>query len=168
MTSRWFGLGDNVFSLLPPFFFGTGRTLSDLRDSYLLVPQTKLPCIVTSRRCRFVGRLDIKKSRVILPDPFCTFTFQLNPCCTIKLFDGINDKPIIIVKDKSFKEETRYYSFYQISLVTGSENQTCPDFGWFWNGRDHSKSRPWSGFRRVGTIAIAVLDVYSSPNHLKT
>ena len=30
--------------------------------SYLLVPQTKLPCIVTLRRCRFVGGLDIKKA----------------------------------------------------------------------------------------------------------
>ena len=36
--------------------------LSDLRDSYLLVPQTKLPCIMTSRRCHFVGGLDIKKA----------------------------------------------------------------------------------------------------------
>ena len=54
------------FPLSPPFFFGTGRTLSDLRDGYPLVPQTELQCIVTSRRCRFVGGLDIKKSRVIL------------------------------------------------------------------------------------------------------
>ena len=28
---------------------------------YLLVPQTELPCMVTSRRCCFVGGLDIKK-----------------------------------------------------------------------------------------------------------
>ena len=52
---------DAVFSLSPPFF-GTGRTLSDLKDSYLLVPQNKLPCIVTSRRCHFGGGLDIKKA----------------------------------------------------------------------------------------------------------
>ena len=53
---------DAVFSLSPPFFFGAGRTLSDLINSYLLVPQTKLPCIVTSRQCCFVGGLDIKKA----------------------------------------------------------------------------------------------------------
>ena len=52
---------DAVFSLSPPFF-GTGRTLSDLKDIYLLVPQNKLPCIVTSRRCHFGGGLDIKKA----------------------------------------------------------------------------------------------------------
>ena len=32
------------------------------RDIYLLVPQTKMPCIVTSRRFCFVGGLDIKKA----------------------------------------------------------------------------------------------------------
>ena len=50
------------FPLSPPFFFGTGRTLSDLKDSYLLVPQTELQCTVKSCWCRFVGGLDIKKA----------------------------------------------------------------------------------------------------------
>ena len=55
---------------------------------YLLVSQTKLPCIVTSRRCHFVVRLDIKKAEsyysVLETDckpVCCPFDSLINICC---------------------------------------------------------------------------------------